>query len=265
MNPEKEIVSWWLHKKGFFTISSIKAPHNKEIELLAIKIEEGTVDDVWHVELACSVSSIDNIKPQEYLNRFDDDEIQKKVNDSIKNHLGRETKYKKILVIGATSNLREFKKLGGIEVLEFGNILNDVFLRLDKQNYRNITLRTLQLLKYLTLSDPQKLATLLNASTTNKILKLGTRERFIKNLLHDAETLRILAKPEFESLLVRILATSGLKSPEKLAKVIHESVLTKNTRKRFLETTLELNNVEVNEELAHEIEAIKERPLGDFM
>lgn len=265
MNPEKEIVSWWLHKQGFFTISSIKAPHNREIDILAIKIDDGTLESVWHVESAISVASIDNVKPQEYKQRFDDKSIQKRVKEALKNHLGRVTSYKKVLVVGATSNLSEFKRLEGIDVIEFGDVISEVILKLDKQNYRNITLRTMQLLKYLALSEPARLAALLSDSSSQKILKLGTREKFIRYMLQDSENLRILAKPEYEEKIVRILASSSLRAPERLASVVHHSILTKQSRKRFLESTLELNNVMVNEDMKTELEQVKEKPLQDYM
>ena len=265
MNPEKEIISWWLHQQGYFTISSVKAPQNKEIDILAIKVKDRGVADVWHIECACSISSVDSMAPAEYKARFDDPVITRIVRETIKNYVGDHDAYQKVLVIGFTSNLGEFEALEGIKVLQLSSILEDVFVGLDKQNYRNSTIRTLQLLKYLTFSEPDKLARVLSVSSASRILKLGTRESFIASLLKDPENLRILAKPEFEDALVQILAKSSLRSPERLASTLHQKVLSRATRKRFLESIMGLSNIPVNEKFIEEIQVSKERPLRDFI
>ena len=43
MNPDREIVNWWLNKRGFFTINNIKASKNREIDILAVKTKDGAV------------------------------------------------------------------------------------------------------------------------------------------------------------------------------------------------------------------------------
>lgn len=265
LNPEKEIITWWLHKQGFFTITSIKAPRNREVDILAIKIDQGTVQSVWHVESAISVSSLDNAKPSEYKQRFDDLSVRKKVKESIKKHLGKAADYEKVLIVGSTSTLGAFKRLEGITVREFGDVLCDVLASMDKRNYRNITLRTLQLTKFLALSEPKRLAALLSEATDSRILKLGTREKFIRYLLQDAENLRILAKPDFEDTIIRVLASSSLKNPQTLARIIHNNVLSNKSRKRFLESILELNNMQVDEDLKRKLESPRDKPLQEYM
>ena len=113
MNPEREIVNWWLNKRGFFTINNIKASKNREIDILAVKIKDGQVERVQHIEMACSITSIDNFRPSEYLRRFDDKSVLNKLQYTMKNFIGDEYKYEKILIIGQTSRLEDFKKTNG--------------------------------------------------------------------------------------------------------------------------------------------------------
>ena len=75
MNTEKEIVNYWLHKNGFFTINSIKAGHNKEIDVLAAKIKNGSLEKFQQIELSTSLSkssniTLDNLSVSESVDKF---------------------------------------------------------------------------------------------------------------------------------------------------------------------------------------------------
>ena len=243
MNPDREIVNWWLNKRGFFTINNIKASKNREIDILAVKTKDGQVEKVQHIEMACSITSIDNFRPSEYLKRFEDKSVVTKLQQTVKNFIGTDVKYEKILIIGQTIRLKDFKKLPGIMIINFSDVLLDVMKNIDKWYYKDPVIRTLQLLKYILLSDPNKLAMLLEKQDEHKILKLTTRKDFLKNLLSQAETKRALGKKMIERELIEILKHSSLNQPEKLAKVLEEEILGVRSRKKFLNALLKYEGV----------------------
>ena len=93
MNPEKEIVNYWLHKNGFFTINSIKAGKNKEIDILAVKIKDASLERFQQIELSTSISKASNItldalsieeSVDKFISkRFEDELIIKKIREKI--------------------------------------------------------------------------------------------------------------------------------------------------------------------------------------
>ncbi|MFH1849699.1 MAG: hypothetical protein ABH879_05935 [archaeon] len=256
MNAEREIVNWWLNRKGYFTLSGIKVAQNKEIDLIAIKTEKGIVKEALHVETACSISSADSISPQGYAEKFNDALIVKKISDTLEEHIGAHIQYGKTLVLGRTSKLADFKKLPDIAVHQYKQVLYDVLKDLDKQNYRNEIIRTLQLIKYLTIADPKRLALLLEKN--GKIMGKGGREKLLKNLFEQKDTMRLLEKESFEETIIQILRNSTLNRPEKLAQVISEKILGSRSRKKFLYVLLKCGETE---EPADEM---KEVPLKNF-
>jgi len=243
MNPEREVINWWLNRKGFFSINNITASNNREIDLIAVKVKDGKVEKVQNIEMACSITSIDNFKPDEYLKRFEDKSVAEKLKLTLKNFVGAEVNYEKVLIIGQTSRLDDFNKLSGITIINFSDVMLDVMKGLDKWYYKDQVIRTLQLLKYSLLADPDKLATLLEEQDEHKILKLTTRKDFLKNLLSQAETKRALGKEMIEKELIEVLKHSSLNQPEKLARVIEEEILGVRSRKKFLNALLKYEGV----------------------
>ena len=241
MNSEREIIIWWLNKSGFFTINSIKVARNREIDFIAIKITEGNVEKILHVESACSVSSMDSLKAAKYAERFNDKLVVKKVREMITTHVGKEMPYEKLLVIGVTTKLSEFKKLQeteGLAVKEFRDIIFDVFETLDRQNYFNNTIRTLQLVKFILLAGPKRLAQLLHMQDKHKAMKKTSMKQFIMDILDNEDTVKALRHEGAEDLITQILKNSSLNKPEKLAKVLGEEIISPRARKLFVETLL---------------------------
>jgi len=259
MNPEKEIVNLWLNKKGFFTINDINAGKNKVIDLIAIKLANGKLERVEHIEVNCSISStIFDRDINEYVKKFEDKTVIKKVKQVIKDFVGTDFNYEKTLVL--TSNKKI--ELRGINIKKFEDILYDVIDDIDKQNYRNTTVRAIQLIKYLLIANPDNLAELLKKETGNKVLNQGTREVFIKNLLKQDDVKRILEKESNEKIIVDIVKESSLKRPEKLAKALDQDILTNRTRKRFLKSFLEQEKIaKVSKTI---LKPKKQRPLQYF-
>ncbi len=259
MSQEKEIVNLWLNKKGFFTINDINAGKNKVIDLIAIKLKNGKLERVEHIEVNCSISSTLVDKDiNEYIKKFEDKTVIKKVKQVIKDFVGTAFNYEKTLILTSHRNIN----LKGINVLKFDDILYEVIDDIDKQNYRNTTVRTIQLIKYLLIANPDNLAELLKKETGNKVLTQGTREIFIKRLLEQDDVKRILEKESNEKIIVDIVKESSLKRPERLAKTLEQDILTNRTRKRFLKSFLEQEKIaKVSKTL---LKPKKQRPLQYF-
>jgi len=265
LNPERDIVNHWLHKNGFFTINSIKAGHNKEIDILATKIKDGSLYKFQQIELSTSLSkssniTLDNLPVDESVEkfikkRFDDELIVKKIKEKLK-EFGQRDYYEKVIILGAMAELNRKKTIEilekkGINVIRFEDVLFDTINELDKQDY-NLTIRSLQLMKFMLLCKPKKLATLVEKSLLNHV----TKEKFLGHLLKQDEVKRILNKSDNKELIKGILKETSIK-PEDLAKLIGEEILTNRTRKRFLQVFLDIKEPEL-------LEIKKEKSLDKF-
>lgn len=230
MDPDKEIINWWLNKKGFFTLSGIKVDKNRVIDVIAIKLTDGKAARVMHIETAVSISSIDSAKIKAYVERFDDKSVSSKVRETIKEYIGAESKYEKVFIVGQDLKSIDMK---GITVFSFNDILFEIIKSLDKQNYFNPVIRTLQLLKYQCLSDPKKLSELVNFQGDSQIFSGLSRDQFMKELFRHKSTRKSISKPEMEEELIEALKLSSINRPERLAKILQEKVLGSKSKKRF--------------------------------
>ncbi len=245
MSAEKEIVNYWYNKKGFFTINNIKTNSNRDVGILALKFDQDNVDEIFHVEVSCSITN--NIAETKNLNKsiskivyekFEDKSISETISSYIKQFSIQRKKIKKIIVLGSVPKSRkneiisEFKQ-HEVEFIEFDNILYDVLEQLDTQYYRNDIIRTLQLTKFLLLSEPTKLAKLL----VNENFNSNLRKEFLSNILDKEEIIKEFKKTNVER-LAAILKNSGLK-PAELAAMLENNILNKKTRKLFLTSLME--------------------------
>ncbi|RMF55393.1 hypothetical protein D6745_02290 [Candidatus Woesearchaeota archaeon] len=269
MKPENEIVTWWLNKRGFFTINSINASKNKVIDMIALRMQKGVLKDFAHIEISCSTTT-DNLTIEDYQNKFNDRTVTKMINQIINKYVGKDIPYQKVLVVGHTTKREELEKITGITILDFNKVLSEVLLELDKQNYQNNIIRSLQLIKYLHLAQPEMLARLITQQGTFQALTIPAREKLIKNLLKDSEIIRILAKKSFEEEIKEILRKSTLRQPEKLSKTIPE-ILSKRSNFKFLRELLKNKNMKEHLEKALTKKEIvrmmerKEKPLNYYM
>ena len=269
MSAEKEIVNFWYNKKGFFTINNIKTNSNKDIGILAIKFVNDNTSEICHIGVSCSITNnfSETAELSQSISRiidekFEDKNIVKTIKDHIEQFPNQKSKLKKMLVLGSVPKLRkseilkEFDKKG-VEIVEFENVLYDVMEQLDTQYYRNDIIRTLQLTKFLLLSEPSKLAMLLvnNASGSNY------RKEFLSNILDKDEMLKEFKKTNAQR-LASILKNSSLK-PSELAEMIENNILNKRTRKLFLNSLMEQ---EKTRKIVNKIKKVKksEMPLKTF-
>ena len=245
MNPEREIINQWLSRKGFFTIDSIPLENNRIIDILAVKITGGNVSKVMHIETACTISSLDNVSMAEFEMKFNDKNVVRKVKSTIRESLGIEAEYDKVLVIGSSNRLADFKALDGIRTIKFEDILFDTMAGLNKQSYRNEVVRTLQLVKYLLLSKPTKAAEIIGFNGPNKFLTQMEREEFIRMLLTQGDVKRILGKKSMEHAVANVLSESTLARPEKLAEAIEGSLMNSRAKRKFQKLMIAKQEIKV--------------------
>lgn len=249
MSAEKEIVNYWYNKKGLFTINNIKTLGNRDCGILALKFDKNEVDEVLHIEVSCSITN--NISETTNLDKsigkivgekFDDNSIAETINFHIRQFSVPKQKIKRILIIGAVPKSRKSEIISkfnekDIEVIEFDNILYEVLEKLDTQYYRNDIIRTLQLVKFLVLSEPSKLAKML----VNDAFTSNSRKEFLSNILNRDEIIREFRKTNIER-LAAILKNANLK-PDELARMLEHDILNKKTRKPFLNSLNEQEKI----------------------
>ncbi len=247
MSAEKEIANYWYNKKGFFTINNIKAG-NRDCGILALKLDKDRIDEVFHIEVSCSITN--NISETTNLaksigkiagEKFEGSETEKAISSSIKNFSVQKNKIKKIIILGAMPKSRKNEiikafKEKEVEVIEFENILSDVFEQLDTQYYRNDIIRTLQLTKFLLLSEPAKLAKLI----VNDSFTSNSKKEFLSSILDNESIIKEFRKTNTER-LGSILKNSNLK-PNEIAGMIENNMLNKRTKKIFFDSLKEQEN-----------------------
>ncbi len=245
MSAEKQVVDYWLNCQGFFTITNLKAA-NRDVGILALKFSEGSVKEVWHVEVNCSITTsvsdtgdVKKLVGSFVSNHFNNQTIVTAINKYLKSHLGNYD-YRKKLVFGSISRSRRDDIIKGfsaegIAVIEFKDVLTEVMQKLDTQYYKNDIVRSMQLVKYLLLSEPDAVANLI--SVNEDIITKNNLSRFMRTLMAQDTLRNAYAQSATEKELGMLLQHSSLKSPEKLAKVASD-ILGKNSTRKFLITLL---------------------------
>ncbi len=249
MSAEKEIVNYWYNKKGFFTINNIKTNSNRDAGILALKFDKDKINEVFHIEVSCSL--INNIPETTNLSKsisrivdekFDDKSVAEAISNYIRQFSIPRQGIKRTIILGAVPKsrkneiIKEFSQRE-VEVIEFENILYDVFEQLDTQYYRNDIIRTLQLTKFLLLSEPTKFAKML----ANDTFSPHSRKEFLISILNKDEIVKEFRKTNVER-LAAILKNANLK-PEELARMLEHDILNKRTRRPFLDSLNEQEKI----------------------
>ena len=234
MSAEKEIVNYWYNSKGYFTIHNIKTSNNRDAGILALKDEE-----LLHVQVSCSLTGTmdakDMGKQAEKVSeeKFYDENITKNIEK-----LAGQRHPKKILVLNNLPKTRKERMMADfrmmdIEIVEFEDIIADVFGMLDTQYYKSYAIRTMQLVKYMLINNPSKLANIM----VEKNMTSSSRHQLISNMLGKDEIVKEFRKTNAER-LASILKSSGIKAKE-LAEIVGKDILNKTTRKTFLKSFME--------------------------
>ena len=244
MSAEKEIVNYWYNKKGLFTINNIKTSSHKDAGILALKFDKDRVDEVFHIDVSCSITNniAETANLTKSVSKIVDEKFDYAKMPSLIPAFLSEIKIKKIIILGAVPKsskseiIKEFNQRN-VDVIEFEDILSDVLEQMDTKYYRNDIIRTLQLTKFLLLSEPTKLAKLL----VNDAFSSNSRKEFLSNILDKDEIVKEFKKTNIERLSA-ILKNSGLK-PNELAEMIGHNILNKKTRRLFLNSLMEQENI----------------------
>ena len=275
MAAEMQIIKYWLNKKCFYPIENIKAG-NRNIDFIAVNFKEGKISKLSHIEVSCSISSttINLPKIKESINKliklkFSNPLILKKVKSVMESFTIDEKDYDKILVLSMLpqSNKKEiienFRKKE-IKIYEFENILSDVIQNVDTHYYKDDTIRSLQIIKYLLLAKPSKLVKLMEERETT-ILKQTAKEKLLGLLLKHKKIGRALEKAD-EKDIAFLIKNSSLK-PAKLAQLMADEILGKRSKGKFLKALKEHEGMKrffkIKKEPKEEV-VKKEKPLGFF-
>ena len=248
MSAEKEIVNYWYNKKGLFTVNNIKTSNNRDCGILALRFDEDKVDEIIHAEVSCSITN--NISETTNLDKsinkiigekFDNKDVQNTISGYIKPFsLAKQNIRKELVLVPVAKSrkaeiIRKFSE-NNVEVIEFDNILYDVLEKLDTQYYKNDIIRTLQLTKYLLLSEPTKLVKMLASDSFTPNL----RNEFLSTVLNEDNLIKGFRKANTENVSI-ILKNASLK-PSELAVMLGQEVLNRRTRKPFLNSLMEQEN-----------------------
>ncbi|RMF06090.1 hypothetical protein D6764_03090 [Candidatus Woesearchaeota archaeon] len=230
MNPEREILNFWFNSKGYLTQHNIKVGHNREIYMLALKIENGQPTECIHVETQVSVSAAnalvregESTEKQVSLfvkKKFETPAVKKKIKSLIESY--SIDSCKRLVVLGkvpkskSKSIASHFRALD-VETVRFSDVLLDSIKALDGQTYHNNTVRTLQLVKFLLLGEPEALA-----EAFRKFMKGSSKQAFLSASLRGNE--KLLSSKALSQELATAFFSSGFSKPDVLAELLAENL-----------------------------------------
>ena len=156
MSSEKEVINFWLNRKGYFTVNNLKSG-NKDIGILALKFDKGTLNHIMHIEISCSLTGFSD---QNYAidklidDKFDDKDITNAIKKYTKD-MSKDVEIENVVVLNLLPKnkediIRKLKK-NGVILVEFEDALSDVMKELNTGYFKNDVIRTLQISKYLLL------------------------------------------------------------------------------------------------------------------
>jgi len=259
MSAEKEVVNFWLNRKGYFTVNNLKSG-NKDIGILALKFDKGALTNIMHVEVSCSITGFNeqsNIIDSVIDERFNDGNIAAAIKKYTKD-MNDNIQTENIVVLNSLPKGKDeiTKKLGKnrIIMLEFEDILSDVMKELKTEYFKNEVIRTMQITKFLLMQNAKKFVDVLYST-----LSAGKRREFLTELLSRDEIIKEFRKTNEERLAL-ILKQSMIK-PEKLAEMLERDVLNRRTRKPFIDSLIQQEKIG---KVYKEAKSKKEMPLIRF-
>jgi len=260
LSAEKEVVDFWLNRKGYFTVNNLKSG-NKDVGILALKFDKGSLTHIMHVEINCSITgfseqnyAIDKVVYE----KFDDENITIAIKKYTKD-MSKDVEIENVVVLNSLPKDKNelTKKLGknGIMMMEFEDILSEVMKELKTEYFKNDVIRTMQITKFLLMSNPKKFVDVLYNT-----LSLSKRKEFLSELLDRDDVIKEFRKTN-EERLAMILKESSIK-PERLAEILENDVLNRRTRKPFITSLMEQKKI--GKVYKRELGVKKERPLNKF-
>tara|TARA_Y100000310_G_C20698277_1_gene827266 strand:- start:268 stop:1089 length:822 start_codon:yes stop_codon:yes gene_type:complete len=272
MSSEKEIVNYWYNKRGFFTINNVKTSNNKDAGILALKFDNEGVSKIYHLGVSCSITNnvtdttnLDQAVKDVMRIKFNNKDIKKAVEKNLKNFKINKNAVVKVIILGSVSKnkrkdiVSKFSEYG-VSVIEFDEILYEVMDQLDTRYYRNDIIRSLQLMKYLLLNQPEKMSQLIASSLSH-----SSRKELISNMMDKDEIIKEF-KMTNKDRLGSIIKSSKIKTDE-LVEVLDKNVLNNKNRKGFVENIMRNDKMRSILDGAIEngyVEERKEKPLNEF-
>ncbi|MCH8003433.1 MAG: hypothetical protein IH934_02280 [Nanoarchaeota archaeon] len=260
MSAEKEVVDFWLNRRGYFTVNNLKSG-NKDIGILALKFDKGVLNHIMHVEINCSITgfneqnyAIDKIIDE----KFDDKNIAVAIKKYTKD-MSKDVGIENVVVLNSLPKdkdeiIRKLEK-NGIIMMEFEDILSDVMKELKTEYFKNDVIRTMQITKFLLMQNPKKFVDVLYNTLSH-----SKKREFLTELLNRDDVIKEFKKTNEERLAL-ILKESAIK-PEKLAEILENDVLNRRTRKPFVESLMAQKKI--GKVYKKELEVKKEKPLNKF-
>ncbi|MBN2566953.1 hypothetical protein JXB02_02610 [Candidatus Woesearchaeota archaeon] len=244
MHADRDIVNFWLMRRGYSTVQSIKASRNRKIDFLAVRYKADRTA-VTHVEVISALSGppagTQTSFEQYVKDRLLAKSVETRARGYVKRHYGA-TALERMAVIGEyprsrKDQLRIALKKAGIIIVFFEDVLFEVLSGLDMQDYQNEAIRTLQVVKYQLLGKPDTLARLLGDRSIDTVLNTNTRGEFVGALLDQPEIIKTLGRQAHEERLIAALKASSLRRAERFAKAVSEVIGTK-AKRQFLKHLL---------------------------
>ncbi|HII29891.1 hypothetical protein COT48_03750 [Candidatus Woesearchaeota archaeon CG08_land_8_20_14_0_20_47_9] len=172
MGPEKDIVNLWLNRAGFFTVRNINAGKNRVVGIVALK-QDGT-PKVAHVEVSYTASKPSKVYREELVKRFESAQVIKTVKDCIRRHVGKDIEYERILI--STTDF----EIEGVKRISFSRVLEELISWIDRKDYDDAVIRSLQIFKYAVLKKPRVLANIVKITSGRR-----SQSRLIDSLCSD--------------------------------------------------------------------------------
>lgn len=147
----EDIITGWLASQGYFAVQGLKSGR-KELDILAVKVRNGKIENRIHVEVQCSSD------PMAYLDRDPGKKNQQQIDESVKDYINKKyddlpvkekaefflgKKYERMFIYGRLKDehmqLKSFKA-NGVEVKSMGKILKELLeIKKNKDNTSFIT------------------------------------------------------------------------------------------------------------------------------
>jgi len=257
LSAEKEVVNFWLNRRGYFTINNLKSG-NKDIGILAFKFDKNLA--VMHVEVNCSITGLQELNFVTRLieEKFNDINISNTIKKSIKK-ISKDVQIENVVVLNSLPKDKDkvITKLekNKIRVLEFEDILADVMKELKTEYFKNDVIRSLQITKFLLMQNPKRFVDVLYKNLSRQKIR-----EFLAELLGRDDIIKEFRKTNEERLA--LMLKQAMIKPEKLAEMLENGVLNRKTRKPFIASLMEQKKI--GKVYKKEMEVKKEKPLSKF-
>lgn len=226
MPAENAIVAFWLESENYSIIQSLNAG-KRVIDFIAFKNGRA-----YHIEVAASLHTrrisedLQGIKA-----RFEDTQVVSKIKEKLKFYNIKE--YQKMIV----TNYRQDDKVDSVKIIDFDTVAMKVLKSLDRQNYEDTAKRTMQIVKFIIMKNPESVGKLLSLNmlgsrAKRKLMDALIEEKYIEQKADNAQIDTVLAQIAKRPDNGKIIADSVNKNLNVKAKKNFAAQLLKNSDSR---------------------------------